>query len=206
MYSIQCRYMGEVMWNSSFKETVSRGFICIKSCSPYLVRLCSTVSDTPQDFVMRGISPRMTLFLRGIRPQRTSVCSKMYTTLPLLCSVWHPARLSNTWTDTLQIKTPRNQTKKFWELASPLKGLFSKLSACIIFTSQDIHNHCIKTPSLKIFIVLRGIRPHKNQLSDLISTRIWNRIQKYFRVWIRGAYEVNSCKKKLEADLVLLYL
>ncbi len=31
---------------------------------------------------------------RGIRPRRTSVCYKMYTTLPLFCGVWYPARLS----------------------------------------------------------------------------------------------------------------
>ncbi len=48
----------------------------------YPAGLCSAGSDTPQDFVKRGI-----------RPRRTSVCYKMYTNLPLFCGVWYPARL-----------------------------------------------------------------------------------------------------------------
>jgi hypothetical protein len=76
----------------------------------YPAGLCSAGYDTPQDFVLRGLIPRRTLLsgyqtlhdivLRGIRPHRKSVCYKMYTTLPLFCWVWYPARLSSAGSDT----------------------------------------------------------------------------------------------------------
>ncbi len=79
----------------------------------YPAGLCSAGSDTPQDFFQRGIRPRRTLFcgvsdppqdivLQGIRPRRTSACYKMYTTLPLFCRVWNPARLGSAGSDTLR--------------------------------------------------------------------------------------------------------
>jgi hypothetical protein len=115
----------------------------------YPAGLCSAGSDTPLNFVKQGIRPLQDVLLWGIRPRRTSVCFKIYTTLPLFCGVWYPARLSfvgtdttagscSAWSDTpqdfvlrgirpcWQIKTPQNRTKQFWELAILFKGTLFK--------------------------------------------------------------------------------
>ncbi len=94
----------------------------------YPPELCSAGSDTPQDFVRRSI-----------RPRRTSVCFKIYTSLSLFCRVWYPAEPCSAVSDTVQdfvlrgirplwqIKTLQNQTKSFKSLPFSLKGLFSKI-------------------------------------------------------------------------------
>jgi hypothetical protein len=63
----------------------------------FVFECCSAGFDTPQDFVPRGLIPRRTLFSgvsdpaghcsAGYQTHRTSVCFKMYTTLPLFCRV-----------------------------------------------------------------------------------------------------------------------
>jgi hypothetical protein len=92
----------------------------------------------PHRTLFHRVSNTAELCLSGIRPRRTSICYKMYTTLPLSCGVLYPARLSSMRSDTpqdfvlpgirpsWQIKTPENQTKMFWELAFLFKGTLLK--------------------------------------------------------------------------------
>ncbi len=105
----------------------------------FVFECCSAGPDTPQDFVKRGI-----------RPCRTSVGYKMYTTLLLFCGVWYPARLSSAGPDTLQglvlrgliprrilfcgvsdpadkLRPHRTRRKSFKSLPFSLKGHFSKI-------------------------------------------------------------------------------
>ncbi len=53
---------------------------------------------------------------------------------------------------------------------------------------------------------LAAILKANSKLKILISRRIWNRIQKYSRTWIRGTSGFDSCKKPEVKNLMLLSL
>jgi hypothetical protein len=156
----------------------------------YPAELCSTGSDTPQDFVRRSIRPRRTLFCGGLillGPRRTSVCYKIYTSLSLLCRVWYPARSCSMGSDTSQdfvlrgirphwqIKTPQNQRKKFKSLQFSLKGHFSKI-VCMykLHYPRLIVSMLKEPPILKMVFCSAGYDTPRNHF------RIRNRNQEYF--------------------------
>ncbi len=171
----------------------------------YPAGLCSVGSDTPQDFVKRGI-----------RPRRTSVCYKMYTTRPLFCGVWYPARLCSAGYDTPQglvlrgliprrilfcgVSDPagklgprRTRRKSFESLPFSLKGPFSKIG-CMYKLHYPRHiRFMLKEPPIwKFCLCSAGYQTPQNNFEIWISLRILNRIWKCFRVWIRGPYGVDS--------------
>jgi hypothetical protein len=113
----------------------------------------------------------------------------MYTTLPLFCGVWYPARLSSAGSDTPQglvlrgliprrilfcgvsdpagkLRPRRTRRKSFESLPFSLKGHFQKLSACINYTTQGISDPCLKSPlSESFFCVLQGLIPRRTTLT-----------------------------------------
>jgi hypothetical protein len=115
---------------SSFLNVVLRGLIPLG--------LCSAGSDTPRTLLSRYQTPQ-DIVLWGIRPRITSECYKMYTTLPLFCGVWYPARLSSVGSDTPQdfvlwgirpagkLRPCRTRQKSFESLPFSLKRHFSKI-------------------------------------------------------------------------------
>ncbi len=188
----------------------------------YLAELCSAGSDTPQDFVRRSI-----------RPRRTSICYKIYTSLSLFCGVWYPTRLGSAGSDTPQdlvlrgliprrilfcgvsdptgkLRPRRIRQKSFKSLPLSLKGHFSKLFACINYTTQGLLYPSLKSPlSWKLFFFFfcsAGYDTPRNQFQIRISRRIRNRNQKCFGAWIRGLYGVDSWKIPEAKNFVLLYL
>jgi hypothetical protein len=158
----------------------------------YPAGLCSTWSDTPQDFVKRGFRPHRTLVC-GV-----SVCYKMYTTLPLFCGVWYPARLSSAGSDTPQglvllgliprrilfcgvsdptgkLRPRRTRRKSFESLPFSLKGHFSKSCMYLLHYPRHIV-FMLKGPLLKFFLCSVGSDTPQNNIEIQISTRIRTRI------------------------------
>jgi hypothetical protein len=152
----------------------------------YPAGLCSAGYDTPQDFVKRGI-----------RPRRTSVCRKMYTTLSLFCGVWYPARLSSVGSDTQQglvlqdfvlrgirprwqIKTPQNLTS-FESLPFSLKGHFSKIvSMYKLHYPRHIGSMLKEPPILTFFVCFQGVWYPTEQLWNSNISENSNQISKMF--------------------------
>jgi hypothetical protein len=165
-------------------------------------------NQTPQDIV-----------LQGIRPHRTSACQKMYTTLPLLCGVWYPARLSSAGSDTQQglvlrglipprilfcrvsdpadkLRPCRTRRKSFESLPFSLKGHFLKI-VCMYKLHFPRHiGFMLKEPYLKFFLCSPGSDTPQNNFEIRISPRSLTRIWKCFRAWIRGPYGVDSWKNQ----------
>jgi hypothetical protein len=117
---------------------------------------------------------------RGLIPRRTSVCYKMYTTLPLFCGVWYPARLSSAGCDTPQglvlrgliprrilfcglsdpagkLRPRRTRQKSFESLPFSLKGHFSKI-VCMNKLHYPRHIwSMLKEPLIWNFFVFCGV-------------------------------------------------
>ncbi len=109
----------------------------------------------------------------------------MYTTLPLFCGVWYPARLSSAGSDTTQglvlrglipcrilycgvsdpagkLRPRRTRRKSFESLPFTLKGLFSKIG-CMYKLHYPRHiGFMLKEPPIwNFFCVLRGLIPRR---------------------------------------------
>jgi hypothetical protein len=185
----------------------------------YPAELCSAGSDTLQHFVRRSI-----------RPRRTSLLYKMYTSLPLFCGVWYPARFGSAGSDTLQdlvlrgliphmilfcgvsdptdkLRTRRIRQKSFESLPFSLKGHFSKIVCMYKLHYPRLKVSMLKEPPiLKIIFCSAGYDTPRNHIQIRISRRIQNGYQKYFGVWISGPSGVDSRRKTEAKNLVLLYL
>jgi hypothetical protein len=84
-----------------------------------------------------------------------------------------------------------------------LRGLIPRrTTSCGVWYSASQNPAGYQTPQNE---VLRGITPRGTTLNTNIS-EYWNRIQKYFRVWIWGLYRFDSWKKPEAENLVLLSL
>jgi hypothetical protein len=154
----------------------------------------------------------------------------MYTTLPLFCRVWYPARLSSAGSDTPQglvlwgliprrilfcgvsdpadkLRPRRTRQKGFESLPFSLKGHFLKIG-CMYKLHYPRHlGFMLKEPPIwKFCLSSAGSDTPQNNFEIWISPRIRTRIQKCFRVWIRGPFGVDSWKKPGAKNLVLLYL
>ncbi len=153
----------------------------------------------------------------------------MYTTLPLFCGVWYPARLSSAGSDTPQdlvlrglihrrilfcgvsdpagkLRPHRTRRKSFESLPFSLKGHFSKI-VCMYKIHYPRHvGSRLKAPYMRFFFCSVGSDTLQNNLEIWISPRIRTRIRKCIRVWIRGPYGVDSWTKPGAKNLVLLYL
>ncbi len=198
----------------------------------YTAGLCSMGSDTPQDFVKRGIRPRRTLFC-GVSDPTEQVYAIKCTQL-CHCSVGsgYTVRLSSAGSDTPQdlvlrgliprrilfcgvsdpagkLRPRRTRWKCFESLSFSLKGHFSKIICIYKLHYLGLIGSVFKVHSiLKNLFLFRRVWYNKNEnnFEIRISPRIWTRIQKCFRVWIRDPYEVDSWKKLGAKNLVLLYL
>ncbi len=174
----------------------------------YPAGFCSAEYQTPQDVV-----------LRGIRPRRTSICYKIYTSLSLFCGVWYPARLGSAGSDTPQdlvlqglvprrilfcgvsdptgkLRPRRIRQKSFKSLPLSLKEHFS-IIVCMykLHYPRLIVSMLKEPPILKMVFCSAGYDTPQNHFQIRISRRIRNRNQKYFGAWIRGLYGVDSWKK-----------
>ncbi len=152
----------------------------------------------------------------------------MYTTLPLFCGVWYPARLSSAGSDTPQglvlwgliprrilfcgvldpagkLRPRRTRRKSFERLPFSLKGHFSNI-VCMYKLHYPRHDPCLKSPLSESFLCSAGSDTPQNNYEIRISPRIRTRIRKSCRVWIRGPYGVDSWKKPEAKNLVPLYL
>ncbi len=177
----------------------------------YPTGLCSAGSDTPQDFVKRVIRPRRTLFCGVSDPAEQVYAIKcMYTTLPRLSSAGSdtpqdlvlrgliPRRILFCGVSVRlrwQIKTPQNQTKKFWELAFSLKEHFSKIVYIYKLHYRRHIGSMLKEPPIwSIFLCSAGSDSPQNNF-EIRYLREFARIWKCFMVWIRGPYGVDSWEK-----------
>ncbi len=125
-------------------------------------------SDTPQNKILWGIRPRRT------RP----------------CGVSDPAELS-----LVGYQTPQNNGKVVYILWHTL----------VLRGSDTLQNNVLRglIPRLTKFCRVSGpaeqspvrYQTPRNNIQKQIFLRIRKRIQKYFRVWIRGLYGVDSWKK-----------
>ncbi len=142
----------------------------------YLARLSSVGSDTPQDLVLQGLIPRRILF----------------------CGVSDPAD---------KLRPCRTWWKSFESLPFSLKGHFSKI-VCKHKLHEPRHiGPMLKEPPIwKFFLCSMRSDTSQNNFEIWISPRIWTRIRKCFRVWIRGPDGVDSWKNPGAKNLVLLYL
>jgi hypothetical protein len=155
----------------------------------------------------------------------------MYTTLPLFCGVWYPARLSSVGSDTLQelvlrgliphkilfcrvsdpagkLRPRGTRQKSFESLPFSLKGHCSKI-ICIHklhYPTRHIGSIPKEPPIWETDYCFVGSDTPQNNFQIELSLRIWTRIWNCFRVWIRGPYGVDSWKKPEAKNLVLLYL
>ncbi len=132
--------------------------------------LCSAEYQVKQDVV-----------LQGIRPRRTSVCHKIYTSLSLFCRVSYPARLGSTGSDTPQdlvlwgliprrilfcrvsdptgkLRPRRIRRKSFESLPFSSKGHFSKI-VCMykLHYPRLIVSMLKEPPILKIVFCYSGL-------------------------------------------------
>ncbi len=154
----------------------------------------------------------------------------MYTTLPLFCGVWYPARLSSAGSDTPQglilrgliprrilfcgvsdpagkLRPRRTRQKSFESLPFSSKGHFSKIPCMYKLHFPRHIEFMLKEPSIwKFCLCSAGCDTPQNNFEIRISPRIRTRIRKCFRVWIRDPYGVDSLKKPGAKNLVLLYL
>ncbi len=154
----------------------------------------------------------------------------MYTTVPLFCRVWYPARLSSAGSDTPQVLVLRGliprrilfcgvsgpagklrlrqtRRKSFESLPFSLQGHFLKIG-CMYKLHYPRHiEFMLKEPSIwNFFLCSAGSDIPQNNFEIRISPRIRTRIRKCFRVWIRGPFRVDSLKIPGAKNLVLLYL
>jgi hypothetical protein len=147
----------------------------------------------------------------------------MYTTLPLFCRVWYPARLSSAGSDTPQglvlqgqiprrilfcgvsnpagkLRPPRTRWKIFESLPFSLKGHFSKI-VCMYKLHYPRHiGFMLKEPpiwKICLFCVLRGLIPRKTTLK---FEYLWE-FEPEFENVLGMEREVNDT----EAELRLLY-
>ncbi len=143
----------------------------------------------------------------------------MYTTLPLFCGVWYPARLSSAGSDTPQglvlqglmprrilfcglsdpagkLRPRRTRRKSLESLPFPLKGHFLKI-VCMykLHYQRHIWSMLKEPPIWKFFLCCAGSDTPQNNFEIWIFPRIWTRIRKCFRVWIRGPYGGRFMKK-----------
>ncbi len=154
----------------------------------------------------------------------------MYTTLPLFCRVWYPARLSSAGSDIPQglvlrgliprrilfcgvsdpagkLRPHRTRWKSFESLPFSLKGPFSKIGfMCKLHYPRHIGFMLKESPIWTNFLCSAGSDTPQNNFEIRIFPRIRTKIRKCFRVWIRGPYGVDSWKKPGAKNLVLLYL
>ncbi len=175
----------------------------------YPAELCSAGSDTLQDFVRRSI-----------RPRRTSICYKIYTSLSLFCGVWYPARLGSSGSDTPQdlalrgmiprrilfcvvsdptgkLRPRRIRQKSFKSLPFSLKGHFLKFFYMYkLYYPRIIVPMLKEPPILKMVFSFAEYHTPRNHFQIRISWRIWNRNKKYFGAWIRSPYGVDSWKNQ----------
>jgi hypothetical protein len=101
----------------------------------------------PRRTLLGGVSGPKGRCSAGYQAPQNKICYKLYTTLPWGLTLrktlfWGSdnCRILFCWSDIpqdfvlwgiipcWQIKTPRNQTKKFWEIAIPFKGTLFKNS------------------------------------------------------------------------------
>ncbi len=98
-----------------------------------------------------------------------------------------------------------------------LAGIKPRRTMAELCTFYSIYCTCSAGSDTPLNKALRGIRPRgtkscgvsnppRNNIQKRIFLRIQKRIQKYFRVWIRGQYVVDSWKKPKVKNLVLLSL
>ncbi len=154
----------------------------------------------------------------------------MYSTLPLFCGVWYPARLCSAGSDTPQalvlrgliprriffsgvsdpagkLRPRRTRWKSFETLPFSLKGHFSKIGCmCKLHYPRHIGFMLKEPPTWKFCLCSAGSDTLQNNFKIRISPRIRTRIRKCFRVWLRGSYGVDLWKKPGAKNLVLLYL
>ncbi len=168
----------------------------------YPVGLCSGGPDTPQDFVKRGIRPRKTLCGVSDPAEQVYAIHKIYTTLPLFCRVWYPARLGSVVSDTRQdlvlwgliprrvlfcgvsypagkLRPHRTRRKSFESFPFSLKGHFLKI-VCMYKLHYPSHiGSMLKEPPIwKICLCSTGSDTRKNNFEIWISPRIRTRIKK----------------------------
>ncbi len=166
----------------------------------YPAELCSAGSDTPQDFVYRGIRPRRTLFcgvsdpaeqVYAIKCTQLCHCSAGSDTpqglvlqglIPrriLFCGVSDPAG---------KLRPRRTRWKSFEKnLLFSLKGQFSKIGCMYKLHNPRHIEFILKEPPIwTFFLCSAGSDTLQNNFEIRISPRIWTRIRKCFRVWIRG--------------------
>ncbi len=149
-----------------------------------------------------------TVVLRGIRPRRTSICYKIYTSLSLFCRVWYPARLGSAGSNTPQdlvlrgliprrilfwgvsdptgkLRPRRIRPKSFKSLPLSLKGHFSKI-VCMykLHYPRLIVSVLKESPILKMVFCSAGYDTPRNHFQIWISQQIQN--QKYFGALIRS--------------------
>ncbi len=144
----------------------------------------------------------------------------MYTTLPLFCRVWYPARISSAGSDTPQslvlqgliprkillcgvsdpagkVKPRRTRWNCFESLPFSLKGHFSKIVCmCKLHYLRHIGSMLKEPPIWKFFLCSAGSDTPQNNFEIWISPKIRTRFRKCFRVWIRGPYRVDSWKNQ----------
>ncbi len=117
--------------------------------------------------------------LRGIRPRRTKSCGVSDPAEQWQSYVHFMAYTCSTGSDTLQNNV--------------LQGLIPRLKE-----SRGVSDPAEQSPA--------GYQTPRNNIQKWIFLRIWKRIQKYFRVWIRGLYGVDPWKKPEVKNHVLLSL
>jgi hypothetical protein len=172
----------------------------------FVFECCSAGFDTPQDFVKQGIRPRRKLFcgvsdpaeqVYAIKCTQHCYCSAgSDTPQDLVLRGLIPGRVlvcGGKW-------RPRS-------LPFSLKGHFSKI-VCMykLHYPRHIWSMLKEPPIWKFFLCSAGSDTPQHNFEIWISPRIRTRIQKCFRVWIRGPYGVDSWKKPGAKNLVLLYL
>ncbi len=185
----------------------------------YPAGLCSAGSNTPQDFVKRGIISRRTLFcgvsdpaeqVYAIKCTQLCHCSAGPDTpqdlglrglIPrriFFCEVSDPAG---------KLRPRRTRRKSFESLTFSLKGHFPKIG-CMYKLHYPRHiRFMLKEPPIwNFFLCSAGSDTPQNNFKIRISLRIRTRIRKCFRVWIWSPYGVDSWTKPGTKNLVLLYL
>jgi hypothetical protein len=106
-----------------------------------------------------------------------------------------------------KLRPCRTRRKSFESLPFSLKGHCSKIG-CMYKLHYPRHiGFMLKEPPIwNFFLSSAESDTPQNDFEIRISLRIWTRIRKCLRVWIRGPFGVDSWKKPGAKNLKLLYL
>jgi hypothetical protein len=118
---------------------------------------------------------------------RILFCGGLIPLRILFCGVSDPAG---------KLRPRRTRRKGFESLPFSLKGHFLKIICMYKLLYPRHKGSMLKEPATWNFFFSAGYQTPQNNLEIWIPPRIWTRIWKCFRVWIRGPYGLDSWKNQ----------